>query len=260
MIGKIKFWMQIFLVFTINCFWIGVHSYAQSNVANKYGLFVINNMKDFRQTISVDSNKQMLSLRKYLPNVSLDLRYATTHNFMHQKLYPAIRTTYLRRAAIEGLKKVVEYLKTQNLNIKVFDAYRPYSVTEKMWEIIQDERYVADPSKGSGHNRGVAVDLTLIKSNTTLELPMGTGFDNFTDTAHTGFIALSADILRNRNILKSTMEKFGFISFDTEWWHFSLPHLSSFELLDLTFNELNKLNSHPNLFSRRGALTTEKHL
>ena len=88
-----------------------------------------------------------------------------------------------------------------------------------MWEPIKDERYVADPKKGSGHNRGIAVDLTLINLKTKEELPMGTGFDNFSDTAHQTFTALPEQILQNRNLFKNFMEKYGFKALETEWWH-----------------------------------------
>lgn len=242
MIGKLRVWVRIILLFTINYFWTIPPSTGQSTDSNKYGLYVISDIQKFKETVAADSNKQMLNLRKYLPGVTYDLRYTTTNNFMRQKLYPPVRTTYLRKPAVAALKKVVEELKKQNLTIKIFDAYRPYSVTEKMWEIVKDDRYAADPSKGSGHNRGVAVDITLIDVKSKTELPMGTGFDNFSDTAHNDFTALPADVLKNRAVLKSIMEKYGFVSLPTEWWHFSLPNASSFELLSLSFDDLKKIN------------------
>jgi len=110
-----------------------------------------------------------------------------------------------------------------------------------MWEKVKDDRYAADPSKGSGHNRGAAVDLTLINLKTKKELPMGTGFDNFTDSAHPGFNQLPDSILANRNLLKSVMEKYGFKQLSTEWWHFYLPNSTSFELLDISFADLKKM-------------------
>jgi D-alanyl-D-alanine dipeptidase len=160
---------------------------------------------------------------------------------MHQKIYPSLHTTYLRLPAAKALKKIVAELKNENLSVKIFDAYRPYSVTEKMWEIVKDNRYAADPAKGSGHNRGVAVDLTLIDLHTKKELPMGTGFDNFSDSAHTDFIELPDSVLQNRRLLKTVMEKYGFKSLDTEWWHFSLPGANAYELLDVPFDDLKKL-------------------
>ena len=222
---------------------------AQSNVFNKYGLRVINDPQILRNEIAGDADKEMVDLKKFIPRITLDLKYATTDNFMHQKLYPPVHTTFLRKPAAEALKKVAEELKKINLSVKIFDAYRPYSVTEKMWEIVKDDRYAADPAKGSGHNRGAAIDLTLIDLNTHTELPMGTDFDNFSDTAHVSFTQLPEDVLKNRNILKTVMEKYGFVQLSTEWWHFYLPDSSDFELLNLSFSQLEKLSRGQRNFS-----------
>lgn len=244
MARKLIFLFRISLFLAINLFWINKHSYSQSNVANKYGLFVITDIGNFKNSISSDTSKRMMNIRNCLPGIILDLRYATSDNFMMKKLYPQIYTTYLREAAAKALKNVMDKLKKEHLTIKIFDAYRPYSVTEEMWETVKDDRYAADPSKGSGHNRGIAVDLTLVNTITGNELKMGTGFDNFSDTAHTDFAGLPSSILYNRNLLKTVMEKYGFTSLDTEWWHFSLPDPQNFELLDLSFDELNTISKN----------------
>ena len=215
---------------------------AQSKIGNKYGLTVINNTKILQKKIDENPDNKMVNLRKFIPQLQLDLKYATENNFMHEKLYPPVKTTFLRKPAAENLRKVVEELKKQRLTIKIFDAYRPYSVTEKMWEKVKDDRYAADPSKGSGHNRGAAVDLTVIDLKTGKELPMGTGFDNFSDTAHPDFTALPREVLTNRNLLKTVMERNGFKQLGTEWWHFYLPNSSSFELLDISFADLKKMD------------------
>lgn len=215
---------------------------AQSKIGNKYGLTIINSTKILQKEIDENPLKKMVDIKIFIPKIKLDLKYATDQNFMHQKLYPPVKTTFLRKPAAENLKKVVNELKMQNLSIKIFDAYRPYSVTEQMWEKVKDDRYAADPSKGSGHNRGVAVDLTLIDLKTGKELPMGTGFDNFSDTAHPDFTGLSSEILNNRILLKSIMEKYGFKQLSTEWWHFYLPNSSSFELIDIPFADLKKIS------------------
>jgi D-alanyl-D-alanine dipeptidase len=146
--------------------------------------------------------------------------------------------TYLRLPAVIALKKVQQELNNSGFGLKIYDAYRPYSVTEKFWELVKDDRYVADPRKGSGHNRGIAVDLTIINLHTGEELAMPTGFDNFTDSAHQDFMQLPDYILHNRELLKSTMVKYGFLPFATEWWHFSLPNPDKYEVLDLSFKEL----------------------
>jgi D-alanyl-D-alanine dipeptidase len=238
---NIRFQLQIAAVFII--IFQSTHDYvlAQDTILNKHGLWVIHNTKLFNVTTKSNPNKQMIDIQKFIPGVILDLRYATTNNFMHKKLYPAITKTYLRLPAAQALQRIERELKEMGFGIKIFDAYRPYSVTEKMWEPIKDDRYVADPKKGSGHNRGITVDLTIINLKTTKELPMGTGYDNFTDTAHQTFTALPKEILANRNILKSLMEKHGFIALESEWWHYFLPNGSNFELLDIPFKKLKNI-------------------
>ena len=211
---------------------------AQDTVLNKYGLWVIEKMPQLQKTIATTPEKQMVDIKKNIPGIVLDLRYAGTNNFMEQQLYPAITTTYLRKPAADSLAVIQKKLHQSGLALKIFDAYRPYSVTEKMWLPVMDDRYAADPRKGSGHNRGTAVDLTIINLKTKEELDMGTGFDNFSDTAHHGFINLSEEILQNRLLLKNIMEQHGFKALDTEWWHYSLPNAAKFELLNITFKDL----------------------
>ena len=240
-INKIEYCIKIAAMIVISNFVDFKIISAQSKIFNKYGLTIINSTKVLQKEIDEDSANEMIDIKRYIPEIKLDLRYATSHNFMQQKLYPPIKTTFLRKAAAEELKKIVNELKSKNLNLNIFDAYRPYSVTEKMWEKVHDARYAADPSKGSGHNRGAAVDLTLIDLKTGKELAMGTGFDNFSDTAHPDFSKLPEGILQNRNLLKSIMEKHGFKQLSTEWWHFYLPNSSSFELLDIPFADLKKM-------------------
>lgn len=217
--------------------------FAQINKVNRYGLHVINNREAFRKMIQANDSLTMSDLRLTIPGIVIDLRYAGTGNFMKQRLYPVkTSTTYLRKTAAEKLAAVQQQLNEKKLGLKIWDAYRPYSVTEKMWEPIKDDRYAADPRFGSGHNRGAAVDLTLVDLSTLKELNMGTGFDHFSDTAHVNFKNLPADILANRQLLRSIMESNGFKVLDTEWWHFYLPDAKKYDLLDLSFKQLKKLN------------------
>ncbi len=216
---------------------------AQDTLLNKYGLWVIKDVAELQKTALQNPAKAMIDLAKLNAGIQFDLRYAGTNNFMHQKLYPPIKTTYLRKAAADSLLAVQHELNKKGMGLKIFDAYRPYSVTEKLWEPVKDERYAADPKKGSGHNRGIAVDLTIIKLTNKEELNMGTGFDNFSDTAHHAFINLPEAVLQNRLLLKTTMEKHGFKALDTEWWHYYLPNTTTYELLDIDFKKLNHLNN-----------------
>jgi len=187
---------------------------------------------------AADTAKRMVELKSRVPGIIYDLRYASTNNFMNRQMYvPAPTGTFLRAPAAEALAKVQQELLAAGLGLKVFDAYRPYSVTVLFWELVKDERYVANPAKGSGHNRGIAVDLTLIRLSDKTELPMGTGFDNFSDTAHHSFTDLPDTTLKNRRLLRSVMEKYGFKALETEWWHYYLPGSERFEVLDIPFQK-----------------------
>ncbi|HMU47572.1 MAG TPA: M15 family metallopeptidase [Chitinophagaceae bacterium] len=194
---------------------------------------------DYKKQVKKDPEKRMIELKTEIPSIVYDLRYATTNNFMHRLMYPAgTSLTFMRSIAVNALKNVQEELQLKGLGLKIFDAYRPYYVTVKFWELVKDDRYVANPAKGSGHNRGIAVDLTIINLKTGKELDMGTGFDNFSDTAHHTFTKLPEEILQNRILLKSVMEKYGFKAYNEEWWHYSWPESSMFEILDLDFKKL----------------------
>lgn len=199
---------------------------------------VVKKRKIYRQQVINDSNQRMVELKSRIPAIIYDLRYATPSNFTGQKLYSQSARTYLRLPVAKALDSVQHLLLQAGYGLKIFDAYRPYSVTKKMWDLIHDERYVADPSKGSGHNRGLSVDLTIVDLLTGRELNMGTGFDNFTDTAHHGFKGLKSEVVFNRNLLKDAMVKYGFRPLDTEWWHYSWPNDRKYEVLDLEFKEL----------------------
>jgi len=183
----------------------------------------------------------MRELKKMIPGIVYDLRYTGSNNFIGRRMYPLkTNQTFLRAPAAEALAKVQAELKSQNLGLKIYDAYRPYSVTVTFWELIKDERYVANPSKGSGHNRGLAVDLTIIDLTTGNELDMGTGFDSFSDSAHHNFTSLPEMIQQNRRLFKEIMTKYGFQLFETEWWHYSWPNDKEYEIMDIPFRKLKK--------------------
>jgi D-alanyl-D-alanine dipeptidase len=194
---------------------------------------VIKRTKTLEQQVTADSNYKMVELQSLIPFIKYDIRYATTNNFTLQKLYSSGKTAFLRLPVANALLAIQNEMVKLNYSIKIFDAYRPYRVTKKMWELIKDERYVANPAKGSGHNRGLSVDLTIIDKRTGQELDMGTGYDNFTNTAHHGFTRLSDTVLKNRQLIKNTMEKWGFKALETEWWHYSWPNDRHYDVLDI---------------------------
>jgi D-alanyl-D-alanine dipeptidase len=219
-------------------------SCAQQLKTSRYGVQYITAAKSYRQTLTVDTNKKMIELKHLIPGLVYDLRYATAHNFVKQPLYPVnTAITFLRSPVADALQRVQTELNKKGLGLKIFDAYRPYSVTVKFWELVKDERYVANPAKGSGHNRGLAVDLTIINLNTGVELDMGTAFDNFTDTAHHSFIQLGPTVLQNRKLLKEVMQKHGFNLLETEWWHYYWTNDRNYEVLGIDFKTLKKFSN-----------------
>ena len=202
---------------------------------------VTDNYDDYKKQVKSDPAKKMLELKRLIPTIIYDLRYASLNNFMKRLMYPAgTNITFLRVPAANALAQVQSELNQKGLGLKIFDAYRPYSVTVKFWELVKDERYVANPSKGSGHNRGTTVDVTIINFQTKSELNMGTDFDNFSDTAHHEFTHLPEDILQNRILLKTTMERHGFKPYNDEWWHYSFFDGKLHEILDIDFKKLKK--------------------
>ncbi len=174
---------------------------------------------------------QLIDIRSVNPNIVLDIRYATENNFTKRRLYRVARCL-LRASVARKLSLVQQDLEKQNLGLKVYDCYRPLSVQRQMWRLFPNPRYVANPARGSRHNRGAAVDLTLVDRNGN-ELEMPTEFDNFTVRAHINYSAGSFRSRRNRQILQNSMKRRGFIPMPSEWWHFDAAGWENFSVLDL---------------------------
>jgi len=220
-----------------------IHSNAQLNAIkpNEYGLSVINIKQDYLTSTQQEPQKKMVLLNGYLIYAKYDWKYATINNFTQQILYknPA---AYVRIQAAQALQLIEIDLKEQGIGLLIFDAYRPYSVTKKMWEAVPDNRYAANPAKGSNHNRGAAIDVSLYNLQSGDPLQMPTLFDDFSEKAHHNYMQLPQEILTNRSILKNIMTKYGFMALETEWWHYYLPNAASrFELLDFNFRQIRRL-------------------
>lgn len=183
----------------------------------------------FSAQLSAQHDTSIVYLGDLDSTIVMDVKYATTDNFTGKVLYPTDKV-YLRKIVAEKLAEVNSYLKEYyNYRIKIFDGFRPLSVQKQMWEIFPDNRYVADPSKGSRHNRGAAVDVTIIDSLGN-ELDMGTEYDNFTEAAHFAFPDLSEEIKQNRKLLRNSMKMFGFMPIETEWWHFDYKDWKNYSI------------------------------
>ncbi len=211
--------------------------------AAQHALQVISRVEELSSAIQKEPKLALVELKSHIPNINYDLKYASTDNFTKVRLYPAqTNHTFLRQEPANALAKVAAELAQKGIGICVWDAYRPYHVTKKFWELIQDERYVAHPAKGSGHNRGIAIDMTLYDLKTGHSLDMPTAFDDFSEKAHHGFQNLSTTQIENRELLRSIMEKYCFIKFQTEWWHYYWPNSDQYDVLDFTFKQINNIN------------------
>ena len=165
-------------------------------------------------------------LKDLSPDFVYELKYATLDNFLKQAVYDC-GECYLRKSTAEALVKANEAFKQLGYRIKLFDCYRPLSVQKKMWKILPGTHYVANPAKGSKHNRGAAVDLTLVDAQGK-ELNMGTPFDFFGKEAHHTYTEHSKEVLENRKLLKETLDKYNFKSIYSEWWHYEYrPEMQS---------------------------------
>lgn len=205
---------------------------------NPYSLAVIEDAGQYRAIAADDPAQRMVDLTLAVPGIVLDIKYAGSDNFTGACLYPQPRA-FLRAAAASALRAAQQALAEQGLGICVFDAYRPYAVSLQLWEHLRDERYVAAPWSGSRHNRGCAVDMTLIELESGRALTMPTAYDDFSERAHHIYCDLSAEVLRHRRLLLETMLAHGFAPLPTEWWHYDFNGWENFALLDLPFAALD---------------------
>ncbi len=186
----------------------------------------------------------LVEVRTLAPQILVDLRYATAQNFTGKILYPKEAGCYLRMPVAQSLAKVAVALAADGLSLKVFDCYRPQRVQFLLWELVKDERYVANPNKGSRHNRGAAVDLTIV-DQAWQELPMPTAFDDFTEKAHRSYSELPETAKRNRARLEQAMARAGFVGLSTEWWHFDAGDWQRYPLSDIPFESLATVQAVP---------------
>ena len=165
-------------------------------------------------------NEAFVRVRDYIPEITVDLRYATADNFTGQVIY-TFSDAYLRYGTVKKLAAAQETLAEQGYGLKIWDAFRPVSAQFALWDICPDGRYVANPNKGfSSHSRGNTVDLTLVTSDGE-DVPMPTGFDDFSAKADRDYSDVEEEAALNALLLEETMIEAGFKPYSGEWWHFS---------------------------------------
>lgn len=180
----------------------------------------------------------LIELTKLSKTIKLDIKYATTDNFVGRAVYPEARA-FLQHPAADALIRVHKLLKKEGLGVVIYDAYRPWAITKLFWEVVSPEQriYVADPAKGSKHNRGCAVDMGIYDLKSGKAIPMPSSFDEFTERAWPTYTG-GTDVERaNRDKLRRMMEAEGFTVNPNEWWHFDYNGWEQYAIYDISFTE-----------------------
>jgi len=181
--------------------------------------------------------KNLVRVKDIDASVVVDLKYATADNFTETRVYPSNALALLRLETALKLKRANERFEKDGYRIKVWDAYRPKSVQEIFWALVPNPRYVADPAKGSVHNRGASVDITLVDSDGN-EVLMPTGYDDFSEKASRNYAGSDSSARENMKYMEKIMTESGFTGLPSEWWHFD-DKSGSYPLLDVDFSIFN---------------------
>lgn len=180
----------------------------------------------------------LIELIKLDPTIKLDIRYATAENFVGRQVYPEARA-FLQKPAAKAVVRVHRKLKKQGLGLVIFDGYRPWAITKLFWEVTPEDKrkFVANPERGSKHNRGCAVDLSIFDLKTGALLPMPSAYDEFTERASPNYTGGTEEENRNRELLRQLMEDVGFTVNPNEWWHFDYKNWEDYAIYDISFAE-----------------------
>ena len=194
-----------------------------------YPISYESNTKEFKEILKAKTipfgdlnDSTFVNLKQYSWDFVYDMKYATDDNFLKAKVYDCAEC-YLRLKTVKAMMKANAKFMKKGYRIKLYDCYRPSDIQKKMWSIVPNPIYVANPSKGSIHNRGGAVDISLVDKN-GVELNMGTSFDYFGIEASHNNKNFSKEVLDNRKLLKKIMLRYNFQSFDSEWWHYNIKN------------------------------------
>ncbi len=226
--------VNFFFLFLIG---ISLNACAQKNSQNPYGLKITNNYKVYKADIVKNPELELVDIKVAIPSVVLDIKYATTDNFMKEVMYKQARA-FARKPVVEQLKTIQAELKKNGYGLKIYDGYRPYAVTLSFYEKASDKDFVANPKNGSKHNRGCAIDLSIIDLKTGKDVPMPTPYDSFEAAAAANYKDLPVQVIKNRDFLIRTMEAHGFKVLHNEWWHFDFIGWEKFDLVDIPFEKL----------------------
>ena len=189
---------------------------------------------------------ELVELIRLDPTIHLDIRYASANNIVHRPVYRQARA-FLQRPAAQAVVRVHHALSEKGYGLLVFDGYRPWSVTKTFWDSVRPEQraFVADPKKGSKHNRGCAVDLSLYDLATGKEVAMPSAYDETSERASPGYAGGTREQREHRDLLRTAMEREGFTVEPNEWWHFNYKDWKQYSILDILFEEIREDSGSP---------------
>ena len=181
----------------------------------------------------------LVELVRLDPTLRLDIHYARSDNFLGQPVYPEARA-FLQRPAAEAVARAQQELRNQGFGLVIFDGYRPWRITKRFWDATPPEKriFVADPKKGSKHNRGCAVDLSLFDLRTGKEVEMPSAYDEMSERAYPDYAWGPDESRRLRDVLRAAMEAQGFTVYEYEWWHFDYKDWRQYPILDIPFSAI----------------------
>ena len=209
-----------------------------NNKTENYGLNILSDITEYDRLVSEYPANELVDIEKFVPGIALDIRYATSNNFTGEIIYKSAKA-YIRKPVAEALAKIQSELMETGAGLKIFDAYRPYEATLRFYAVYPDTNFVAAPWRGSVHNRGCAVDLTLINLETQKDFIMPTLFDDFTEKAAHSYTDLSDEVIKNRQTLLDIMTKYEFEKYDSEWWHYNYKGWEKYPLMNINFENLS---------------------
>ena len=182
---------------------------------------IMDNENQTSVTMVVPEDDEYVKIKDYIPDIYVELRYATENNFTKNVIYE-FDDAYLRYGTVKKLAEVQKELMAKGYSLKIWDAYRPFSAQKRLWEVYPDARYVANPKYGmQSHNLGNTVDSTLVKSDGE-QIPMPTDFDDFSKKADRNYNDIeNTEAVENVLILQGAMIEGGFVGYEEEWWDYS---------------------------------------
>ncbi|MCI0489931.1 MAG: M15 family metallopeptidase [Blastocatellia bacterium] len=181
----------------------------------------------------------LVELIKIAPTIRLDIRYATSNNFLGRPVYTEARA-FLQRPAAEALSRANRALRKKGYGLVIFDGYRPWSVTKIFWDATPEDKkeFVADPNQGSRHNRGCAVDLSMFDLRTGKEVTMPGGYDEMSERSHINYSGGTEESRHLRDMLRDAMHAEGFAVYEPEWWHYDYKDWKEYPILNISFSEI----------------------